>query len=394
MVVSETVKKLFRYRLQQSVRLESRRVSDFDALLTFDSQGRYGEAMKQDSVSDLVTGTGRVTVRAIAAETGLSIATVSRVLNGGGNVASDTCERVRQLVERLGDRAPEPRRRRPQAPAIRPPVFVRCPYLLTDYFGHIVTSIGETLALHGQSMLLDAGDAVVKSTAVRELPRRGDAYGALLILPPEPRADLDALAARSYPFVVVDPRIAVPRGMVSISAAHFSGARAVTRHLIELGHRRIGVITGPPFWHTRDDRVGGHLAALAEAGVLGDPGLMRYGEPATKTGVWAGRELLDLQPRPTAVVCFNDKVAVGVMEVAAALRLRVPEDLSVAGFDDIDVSRATTPRLTTVRQPLQEMGRTAVTMLMRQLDGHAHEALSMELATRLVVRESTGPAPG
>ena len=349
------------------------------------------EAMKQDDVSDLVTGTGRVTVRDIAAETGLSIATISRVLNGGGNVASDTRERVRQVVERLGDRAPEPRRR-PQPRTTRPPVFVRCPYLLTDYFGHIVTSIAETLALHGQGMLLDAGDTVVKSAAVRELPRRRDAYGAVLILPPEPRTDLEALAARRYPLVVVDPRIAVPRGMVSISAVHFSGARAVTRYLIELGHRRIGVINGPPDWRTRDDRIGGHLAALAEAGVLGDPGLLRHGEPAAKTGVAAGGELLDLQSRPSALVCFNDKVAVGVLEAAAARGLRVPTDLSVVGFDDIDVSRATTPRLTTVRQPLQEMGRTAVTMLMRQLDGHAHEALSMELETRLVVRESTGPA--
>ena len=273
-------------------------------------------------------------------------------------------------------------------------MFVRCPYLLADYFGHIVTSIAETLALHGQSMLLDAGDAVVRSTVVRELPRRRGVQGAVLILPPEPRAELEALVARGYPFVVVDPRTAVPPGMVSVSAAHFSGARAVTRHLIELGHRRIGVVTGPPYWRTRDDRVGGHLAALAEAGVLGDQELMRYGEPATKTGVQAGGELLELRPRPTAVVCFNDKVAVGVMEAAAARGLRVPEELSVTGFDDIDVSRATTPRLTTVRQPLQEMGRTAVTMLMRQLDGHPHEALSMELETRLVVRESTGPAPG
>jgi LacI family transcriptional regulator len=334
-----------------------------------------------------------VSVRAIAAETGLSIATVSRVLNGGENVASDTRQRVSEVVERLGDRAPEPRRR-PPARTTRPPVFVRCPYLLADYFGHIVTSIAETLALHGQSMLLDAGDAVVRSTVVRELPRRRGVQGAVLILPPEPRAELEALVARGYPFVVVDPRTAVPPGMVSVSAAHFSGARAVTRHLIELGHRRIGVVTGPPYWRTRDDRVGGHLAALAEAGVLGDQELMRYGEPATKTGVQAGGELLELRPRPTAVVCFNDKVAVGVMEAAAARGLRVPEDLSVTGFDDIDVSRATTPRLTTVRQPLQEMGRTAVTMLLRQLDGHPHEALSMELETRLVVRESTGPASG
>lgn len=334
-----------------------------------------------------------MTVRDIAAQTGLSIATISRVLNGGDNVAADTQARVREVVERLGDRAPEPRRRA-QPRVNRPPVLVRCPYLLTDYFGHIVTSIAETLAVHGQTMMLDAGDAVVRSTMVRDLPRRRDAYGAVLILPPEPRADLEALAAREYPLVVVDPRTPMPRGMVSVSAAHFSGARAVTRHLIGLGHRRIGVITGPPDWHTRDDRVGGHLAALSEAGVLGDPQLVRDGEPATKTGVWAGGELLDLRPRPSAVVCFNDKVAVGAMEAAAARGLRVPEDLSIVGFDDIGVSRATTPRLTTVRQPLQEMGRTAVTMLMRQLDGHAHEALSLELETRLVVRDSTGPAPG
>src|ERR1700678_3714904 len=164
--------------------------------------------MKQESVSGLVSRIGRVTVRAIAAETALSISTVSRVLNGGDNVAAQPRQRVSEVVERLGDRAPEPRRRAP-ARATRPPVFVRCPYLLTDYFGHIVTSIAETLALHGQSMLLDAGDAVVKSAVVRELPGRGDVYGALLILPPEPSTDLEALAARSYPFVVVDPRTAV-----------------------------------------------------------------------------------------------------------------------------------------------------------------------------------------
>src|ERR1700730_15985413 len=164
--------------------------------------------MKQEPVSDLVTGTGRVTVRAIAAETGLSIAPVSRGLNGGDTVASNPRQRVSAVVERLGDRAPEPRRRT-AARATRPPVFVRCPYLLTDYFGHIVTSIAETLALHGQSMLLDAGDAVVDSTVVRELPARRDAYGAVLILPPEPGADLAALAARNYPLVVVDPRTAV-----------------------------------------------------------------------------------------------------------------------------------------------------------------------------------------
>ena len=167
-------------------------------------------------------------------------------------------------------------------------MFVRCPYLLTDCFGHIVTSIVETLAQHGQAMVLEAGDAMVRSNALRELPKRRAIFGIVLILPSEPRADLEALAQRGCPFVV-DPRIAVPRGMVSVSAAHFSGARAVTWHLVELGHRRIGMITGPSYRHTRDHRVGGHFAALAEAGMLGDPELLRHGEPATKTCTRAGR---------------------------------------------------------------------------------------------------------
>ena len=219
----------------------------------------------EPSVPELATGgdggAGRATVRAVAAEAGLSIATVSRVLNGGGNVAPETRARVREVVDRLGDRAPEPRQK-PQSLGTRPPVFVRCPYLLTDYFGHIVTSIAETLALHGQGMLLDAGDAVVRSAALRELPRRRDARGAVLILPPESRADLEALAARSYPFVVVDPRIDVPRGTVSISAAHFSEPDAVTsapggsRASADRGdHRPAGLA------HPRRPRVGGHLAA-------------------------------------------------------------------------------------------------------------------------------------
>jgi LacI family transcriptional regulator len=137
----------------------------------------------------------------------------------------------------------------------------------------------------------------------------------------------------------------------------------------------------------------GHASALAQVGALVDAELVRYGEPIAMTGAKEGGELLDLDPRPTAIVCFNDKVAVGVLEAAADRGLRVPADLSVVGFDDSDVSRATTPRLTTVRQPRQEMGRMAVTALMRVLDGHEAEALHIELATELVVRGSTAPVP-
>lgn len=327
-------------------------------------------------------------MREIAARTGLSIATVSRVLTGKGQVAEETRRRVQAIVDGLGDHAPVPRAR-----AARPalPVFVRCPYQLSDYFGAILTSVAEALALNGRRMLLDAGDSAADSPLLRSLPGARDIAGAILVLPPEPLEELERLQSRRFPVVVVDPRVPVPRGMVSISAAHAAGSRAVTRHLLALGHRRIGLITGPPHWLPRDDRVAGHLASLAEAGLLGSSDLIRHGEPNLATGLTAGGELLDLPESPTAVVCFNDKIAVGVMQAAAARGLRVPDDLSVAGFDDSEMSRATSPHLTTVRQPLEEMGRIAVTMLLRLLEGHALDALHIELATELVIRESTRP---
>ncbi|GAA0798645.1 LacI family DNA-binding transcriptional regulator [Spirilliplanes yamanashiensis] len=333
----------------------------------------------------------RATVRDVAAATGVSIATVSRVLNRHGNVAPQTRALVERAVERLGARAPGPRR----APAAPPagPILVRCPYLLTDYFGLIVSSIAETLDLHGRRLVLDAGQAAQRTGLLDRLPARGgDIGGTILVLPPEPAADLATLHARRRPLVVVDPRTPPPRDMVAVSAAHAAGARALTAHLTALGHRRIGVIAGPSEWLASDARLAGHAAALADAGVLGDPALVRYVRPTVEEGHGAAADLLDGPDRPTALVGFNDKVAVGALRAAAERGLRVPGDLSVAGFDDIDLSRATRPALTTVRQPLQEMGRMAVTLLERQLGRHSLEALHVELATELVVRDSTGPA--
>jgi LacI family transcriptional regulator len=223
------------------------------------------------------------------------------------------------------------------------------------------------------------------------LSGRSDLAGAVLVLPPEPAADLIALSARRFPFVVVDPRVTPPKDVLAVSAAHAAGARALTTHLTGLGHRRIGVIAGPREWLAADARLAGHAAALADAGVLPAAGLTRYGHPTVADGRAAAGELLDLPDPPTALIGFNDKVAVGALQAAADRGLDVPGDLSVAGYDDIDLSRATRPMLTTVRQPLTEMGRMAVTLLMRLLDRHEVQALHVELATELVVRNSTGP---
>lgn len=317
----------------------------------------------------------------------MSIATVSRVMNGQANVAPETREQVRRAVARLG--APAPARRGTAGGAI----YVRCPYVLTDYFGVIVSSIAETLDLYGRRLVLSAGDAARELQVLGDLPGDPATVGAILVVPPEPERDLEALRAADFPFVVVDPRTPLPQDIASVSAANLTAARTVSAHLVDLGHRRIGVIGGPGDWLASQSRLAGHTSALAEAGVLPTPELLRSIEPTADWGYDAACELLDLPDRPTALVAFNDKAAVGALRAAYERGLRVPEDLSITGFDDIDLSRSTVPRLTTVRQPLEEMGRMAVSLLMRLLDRHTVDALHVELATQLVLRGSTGPVP-
>ena len=268
---------------------------------------------------------------------------------------------------------------------------MRCPYPLDDYFGPMVTSIVETVELHAMTAILDAGAG--RGDALTGLPERAGVRGAVLILPPEPGEDLITLRDQGFPFVVLDPRTSPPRDIVAVSAAHVTGARSLMTHLVELGHRRVGIIAGPREWLVTDNRMSGYVAALADAGVLPAPELLRFVEPTVQEGYAAAAELLDTAERPTALVGFNDKIAVGALRAARERGLRVPEDLSVAGFDDTDISQATEPMLTTVRQPLAELGRMAVTMLLRVLQRHQLDARHVELATDLVVRGSTGRAP-
>src|SRR6202030_3484507 len=158
----------------------------------------------------------RATVRDLAAETGVSIATVSRVLNNHPHVAPGTRDLVQRAVERLNAQVHGP----PTVPAsvTQGAVYLRCPYLLTDYFGLIVSSIAETLELHGKQLVLDAGEAAQQAAVLPTLAARPGIAGALLILPPEPDDDLETLRTQGFPFVVVDPRTATPRDVAAVSA--------------------------------------------------------------------------------------------------------------------------------------------------------------------------------
>ena len=334
----------------------------------------------------------RATIRDIASAAGVSIATVSRVLNGRPDVSSETREAVLRVVRDHGFTTN--RSARGLSGGRTGLVGVTLPIVHAAYFSLILSGAAE--ALYEQDMravLCPTRHEHDREVTLLDRLMHGTTDGALLLLPSESSDELTALQRRGYPFVVVDPRSKLDEGIPAVSAAHASGATAATQHLLALGHRRIGAITGPHDWMASDDRLNGYHAALVAAGITPDPELIRESDFETEGGFAAACELLDLPERPTAIFGFNDNVAVGTLRAAKERGLRAPEDLSVVGFDDSEQASIVTPALTTVRQPLAEMGRMAVSLLSRVLDHQRLEALHVELATKLVVRDSTAPAP-
>ena len=172
---------------------------------------------------------------------------------------------------------------------------------------------------------------------------QGTTDGALLLLTRESNDALTALERQGYPFVVLDPRQPVDERTPVVSAAHLAGAKAATEHLLSLGHRRIGAITGPHGWVATVDRLAGYQVALAAAGLSADPELIAKGNFTNESGYAAASELLEPPEPPTAIFAFNDEMAVGAMRAAEERGLEIPRDLSIVGFDDVEKTRIVTP---------------------------------------------------
>jgi LacI family transcriptional regulator len=330
----------------------------------------------------------RATIREIARAAGVSIATVSRVINGRPDVAPQTREAVLRVVREHGFSTN--RNARALSGGRTGLVGVTLPILEAAYFAVIVSGAAEALYENDMRIVLcPTLHQHEREITLLDRLMHGTTDGAVLMLPEESNAELRALQDTGYPFVVVDPRVPLDEGIPAVSAANASGARAAVQHLLSLGHRRIGAILGPREWMASTERLNGYGSALAAAGVLPDPELVVESDFSIESGEEAAAALLDLPERPTAVFGFNDNVAIGALRAAEARGLAVPGDVSVVGFDDSEQSGLVTPALTTVRQPLAEMGRMGVSVLLRLLDHQRVEAMSIELATRLVVREST-----
>jgi LacI family transcriptional regulator len=332
----------------------------------------------------------RVTIREVADEAGVSIATVSRVLNRRGDVAPETRELVSRIIRDRGYIAN--RSARGLSAGRTGLVGLLVPLVFPVYFSAIVSGASEALHENDQRVVLSpTGHEHAREVSLIDRLMHGLTDGALIVLPEESSDELARLLDSGYRFVVVDPRLPLDDRIPSVSAAHASGADQAMRHLLALGHRRIAAITGPRGWVATEDRRRGYHAALAGAGILPDPGLEIESDFEITGGREAAGRLLDLAEPPTAILAFNDNLAIGTIQSARARGVRVPEDLSVVGFDDVELATIVSPALTTVRQPLAEMGRTAVSLLTRLLEGQRIETLHIELGTRLVVRDSTGP---
>jgi LacI family transcriptional regulator, galactose operon repressor len=333
----------------------------------------------------------RMTIREIADRAGVSIATVSRVLNGRDDVSPETRELVSRVIEENGYTAN--RSARTLSGGRSGLVGVLVPLVFPAYFAGLLAGAAEAFGERDLNIVLSPtqGEHDREVSVLERL--HGLTDGALIILPNESSDELLRLLDGGYRFVVLDPLMPLDDRIPSVSAAHTSGADQAMQHLVGLGHRRIAHITGPTGWVATEERLRGYHAVLGAAGILPDPALTAEALPEVDDGRAAAERLLELAEPPTAIFCFNDNIAVGAIQAARARGLRVPEDLSVVGFDDVEYATMVTPPLTTVRQPLAEMGRTAVSLLIRLLERRSFETLHIELATRLVVRESTAPPP-
>jgi DNA-binding LacI/PurR family transcriptional regulator len=327
--------------------------------------------------------TRRSTLVGIATEAGVSVSAVSKVLNGRTDVAPETRSRLAGLLRQHGYQ-----------------VASRLGFGVVDLLISTLHSPWAEELLRGTVEAADeAGTSLIVSTVhspdefaswVNRAATRGT-DGALCVLHLPGSRELQRLAAARIPLVVIDPPQEPGADIRSVGTTNWLGGMTATRHLIELGHRRIAIICGPEgLWSSRA-RLDGYRAALDSAGLTADEDLVRRANFLASDGKTQAGELLSLPHPPTAIVAGNDSQAFGVLQALGERGLRAPDHLSVVGFDDVPVSSWATPALTTIRQPLAAMAATAFRMLRADPATAAGEPRHIELATTLVVRESTAP---
>jgi LacI family transcriptional regulator len=329
----------------------------------------------------------KVTINVIAAEAGVSVPTVSRVLNGRSDVSPTTRARIEALLTQHGYQ----RRgsRRGEHAGLVDLVFndLDSPWAVEIIRG--VEDVAHAAAVGTVVSAIHRHSAATRQWLDNLRARKSD--GVILVtstLQPSHQAELRRL---NVPAVVIDPAGGPALEVPTIGATNWAGGRAATEHLTSLGHRRIGFIAGPTSLLCSRARLDGYRAALDAAGLPVSDELVQPGDFYHESGFRGASALMALPDPPTAIFASSDQMAFGVYEGLRQRGLRVPDDVSVVGFDDLPEARWASPPLTTVRQPLAEMGTLAARMLLRLSRGEETESPRVELATDLIVRNSTAP---
>jgi LacI family transcriptional regulator len=330
--------------------------------------------------------TSKVTIIDVAAEANVSYGTVSRVINHDVHVKQETRDRVLQTLVRLGYVAN--RQARSLAGGRTNNIGVLIPDLGTGYIGEIIRGIDAELGLSDLDLIL----YTTRRTASKEANyvanlATGMVDGLILVLPRSPADFIGILTKQNFPFILIDHQGIGP-DCPAVGATNWQGGFTATEYLIKLGHQRIGFITGWMDLGCALDRLDGYRSALRTNHIPDAPELIYEGTFFQPDGFTGASILLDLPNPPTAIFASNDVMAMGVMDAIRHRGLRVPDDVSVIGFDDIPQASLIRPALTTVRQPLEKMGRVATQMLLELLNKSQKKIGRIELPTELIIRDS------
>lgn len=342
----------------------------------------------------MTTTKKRATIKDVAALAGVSYQTVSRVINNQPSVTNATRARVEEAIAELDYRPNLAARSLPGRRSFIIGLIIpytadylfRDPHLLAQ-----ISGIDAEANAHGYNVLLStAGNSDSALEAYKRFARNQVADGALVIETASGKAGAELLVQQDYPYVGLGYSEATS-SPYSVHANDRDGAVAATRHLLQKGHRRIGIINGPSTGAVAatKERLLGHQQVLAEAGISFDPALMVYGDYTRASGQAATEHLLSLPDPPTAIFAFNDRMAMGAVWALSAAGRRVPDDVAVVGFDDVPTAADFSPSLTTVRQPSKQIGQMAAQLLFKLIDNEPVDTPTIVLPAQLVVRQST-----
>jgi LacI family transcriptional regulator len=332
----------------------------------------------------VVQPSSRVTIRDVAERAGVSVATVSKVLNQRYGVAAETFARVRTVIDELGYEASL------VAQSLRNHKTNVIGILVADlepFSTELLKGAADAIRGTGYELVVySAGGRVGDHVGWerRYLSRLSGTLvdGAILVTPTVVDVRYGA------PIVAVDPH-AGSTDLPTIDSDNLRGAQRAVEHLLSLGHRRIGMLTGRSDLQSARLREEGYRQALAAAGVPVDEDLVLAGDYDPDVSSTSALRLLKSEHRPTAIFAANDISAIATVSAAASLGISVPADLSVVGFDNVPESALNSPPLTTIHQPIREMGQSAIQLLIRLINGETPESAHLTLATSLVVRQST-----